>query len=136
MLKYLILMSILTTPSLQGLFIDTKKRTYEAQIHGVEYGTFTLLVFSAIGGIGDQAIVYYKRLTSLLSEKRNEHYGMGQILFVFLLRSAIHCLCGSCSSVSRFAHENLLTAVDLIQAETGVPHYINNCHAVYFWTIL
>ena len=43
-----------------------KKRTYEARIHEVEHATFTLLVFSATGGMADEACALYKRLASLL----------------------------------------------------------------------
>ena len=93
---------------------NTKKRTYEARIRGVEHGTFTPLVFSATGGMADQAIVF---LASLLSEKRNEHYAvvMGWIrcyLSFSLLRSATQCLHGSRSSAGRFSRENPLAAVD------------------------
>jgi len=87
---------------------NAKKQTYEARICEVEHGTFTPLVFSAIGGMADQAVVFYKRLASLLSEKRNEHYAivMGWIrccLSFSLLRSAICCLHGSRSSAGKFA---------------------------------
>ena len=91
----------------------------------MEHGTFTPLVFSATGGMADKVIVFYKHLASLLSEKRNEHYAvvMGWIrccLSFSLLRSAIRCRRGSRSSVGRFARENPLAAVDLVQAETGL----------------
>ena len=74
----------------------------------MEHGTFTPLVFSATGGMADQAIVFYKCLASLLSEKRNEHYAvvMGWIrccLSFSLFQSAIRCrLRGSRSSGIRF----------------------------------
>ena len=102
------------------------KHTYEARIREVEHATFTPLIFSATGGMADQAIVFYKRLASLISEKRNDHYAivMGWIrccLSFSLLRSAIRCLRGSRSSSGRFSsRENPLATVDLIQAETGL----------------
>ena len=73
----------------------------------------------------DLAVTRDKRLAFPLSEKRNEHYAvvMGWIrccLSFSLLRSAIRCLRGSRSSAGRFARENPLAAVDLIQAETGL----------------
>ena len=46
---------------------NVKKHAYEARIREVEHGTFTPLVFSATGGIADQAIVFYKHLASLIS---------------------------------------------------------------------
>ena len=39
-----------------------RKHAYEARIHEVDHGTFNPLVFSATGGMADQAIVFYKRL--------------------------------------------------------------------------
>jgi len=91
----------------------------------VEHGTFTPLIFSGTGGMADQAILFCKRLVSLLSEKRNEHYAviMGWIrccLSFSLLRSAILCIRGSHSCASRFEHEKPLAAVNLVQAETGL----------------
>jgi len=88
----------------------------------VEHGTFTPLVFSGTGGMADQAFVFYKRLASLLSEKRNEHYAviMGWIRCCpsfFLLRSAIPCIRGSHSCACRFEREKPLAAVNLVQAD-------------------
>jgi len=123
MSKCLIHIPQLIAPQLLELFIvvmrTQKKRTYEARIREVEHGTFTPLVFSATGGMTDQAIVFYKRLASLLSEKKNEHYAimMGWIrccLSFSLLRSAIRCLRGSRSSASKYAREND------VEAETGL----------------
>ena len=48
---------------------NAKKRTYEARIHKVEHATFTPLVFSATGGMADEACAFYKRLASLLCDK-------------------------------------------------------------------
>ena len=46
---------------------NVKKCAYEARICEVEHGTFTPLIFTATGGMADQAIVFYKRLASLIS---------------------------------------------------------------------
>jgi len=106
--------------------MKTQRTTnYKTQIHEVENGTFTPLVFPGTGGMADQAIVFHKRLASLLSEKRNEHYPviMGWIrccLSFCLLRSAFQCLHGSRSCASRFEREKPLAAVNLVQAETGL----------------
>ena len=51
----------------------TKERSYEARIREVEHGTFTPLIFSATGGMADEASIFYKRLASLLSDKWNIH---------------------------------------------------------------
>ena len=63
---------------------NVKKCAYEARIREVEHGTFTPLVFSATGGMADQA--NDKRLAYLISEKRNDHYAavMGLIACLFL----------------------------------------------------
>ena len=42
----------------------------------MENGTFTPLVFSVHGGMGQECRMFYKRLSSLLSEKRGENYSM------------------------------------------------------------
>ena len=47
----------------------TKKRAYKLRIREVEHSSFTPLVFSASGGMGHEASVFYKRLASLLSDK-------------------------------------------------------------------
>ena len=51
-----------------------KRRKYEERIREVEHGTFTPLVFSATGGMGTTAEIFYKRLASLISEKNNQDY--------------------------------------------------------------
>jgi len=87
----------------------------------VEHGTFA--VFSATGGMADQAVVFYKHLASLISEKRDDHYGvvMGCCLSFSVLRSAIHCIRGSRSSASRFTH-----AENPIDLRLGFTHYMTN----------
>ena len=46
-----------------------KKRAYEQRVREVEHGSFTPLVFSATGGMGDAAKIFYKRLASMIAEK-------------------------------------------------------------------
>ena len=40
----------------------------------MEHSSFTPLVFSASGGMGHEASVFYKQLASLLSDKWNDSY--------------------------------------------------------------
>jgi len=47
----------------------SEKRAYDLRIREVEHSSFTPLVFSATGGMGHEANIFYKRLASLLSEK-------------------------------------------------------------------
>ena len=51
-----------------------KKRTYNERIIQVEKGSFTPIVVSTFGGMGQEAESFHKRLAQLISEKRNESY--------------------------------------------------------------
>ena len=51
-----------------------KKRTYNERIIQIEKGSFTPIVVSTFGGMGEEAELYHKRLAQLISEKRNETY--------------------------------------------------------------
>ena len=87
----------------------------------MEHGTFTPLVFSATGGMSDEAYAFYKHLASLLSDKWAEQYSavMGWLrccLSFLLLRSAIRCVRGSRKSIGNFTRPVLITTVELIQA--------------------
>ena len=79
-----------------------KRHEYQDRILNVEHGSFSPLI-SAAGGMGPTASVVFKRLASLLSAKRDEHYSK-TILFIrcqigfALQRSAIRCLRGSRST--------------------------------------
>ena len=53
---------------------NEKKRTYNSRIIEVEKSTFTPLVFSTSGGMGEEADSYHKRIASLISEKRGSLY--------------------------------------------------------------
>jgi len=97
-----------------------KKRAYESRIREVECSTFTPLVFSATGVMAHEATFFYKRLSSLLSDKWKEPYasvlGWVRCRSPFcLLRSAIQCIRGAWSSQS---HCIKSAPVDLIQSET------------------
>ena len=73
---------------------EEKKRSYEDRVREVEHGSFTPLVFSTSGGMGTLATTAYKRLTSLISCKKNQPYNKvmawlrGHLCFS-LLRSSI-----------------------------------------------
>ena len=69
----------------------------------VERGSFTPLVFSALGDVSRPTEVTYKRLASLLATKRDKHYNIVISFFrcrlsFSLLRSTIMCLRGSRST--------------------------------------
>ena len=66
----------------------------------IENGTFTSLVFSVFGGMGNECKTFFKRLSSLLSEIRLENLATvttwvrKRVCFA-LLRSVLLCLRGS-----------------------------------------
>lgn len=47
-----------------------KRRQYEQRVQEVEHSTFTPLVMSSTGGMGRAATTFYKRLASMISDKR------------------------------------------------------------------
>ena len=104
---------------------NTKKRAYDQRIREVEHGTFSALVFSSTGGMGRQAITTYKRLASLIAEKRDEPYSitMGWIrcrLSFSLLRSSIMCIRGARSSLGRASRQPEAPII-LVSSEGLVP---------------
>ena len=85
---------------------QAKKREYGQRIREVEHGVFTPLVFSSTGGMGQEATTFYKRLASMISQKRQHPYptvtGWLRCRLSFAaLRSAIMCIRGSRSSFHR-----------------------------------
>lgn len=80
-----------------------KRRIYEQRVLEVERGSFTPLVFSALGGVSRSTEITYKRLASLIAHKKDHHYNLVISLIrcrlsFSLLRSAIMCLRGSRST--------------------------------------
>ena len=85
------------------------KRAYEQHILEVEHSTFTLLVFSATGGMAKPCSTFYKRLASRLAEKWNQPYSSTMCwirchLSFSLLRSAIQCIKGFIPQLRLQAH--------------------------------
>ena len=101
-----------------------KKRSYEERVREVEHGSFSPLIFSTSGGLGPIATVVYKRIASLIAEKRDQPYSRTLFwlrckLGFSLLRSAIMCIRVSRSSYhhpSRTSGE----AIDLICSESRI----------------
>ena len=88
--------------------------------HEVENASFTPLIFTTTGGMGDAATQFYKRLANLLSAKHSLSYGivMGWLrckLSFSLLRSAIMCIRGARSSL-RCPIAEALIAVQVAEA--------------------
>jgi hypothetical protein len=81
-------------------FEGEKKRKYADRIFQVEHASFTPLVFSCCGGMGQETAKAIKKLASLLSDKRKEPYSHTIALLrlrisIALLKSAIICLRGT-----------------------------------------
>ena len=51
-----------------------KKREYNARIIEVEKASFTPLVFSTSGGMGEEATRFYKHLAGKISQKKQQRY--------------------------------------------------------------
>ena len=105
-----------------------KKREYEERVREIEHGSFSLLVFSAAGGMGTTATIVYKRLASLLAEKQGRPYSrtlhwLRCRLNFSLLRSAIMCLRGSRSIFSPVSTSQSAETIDLALHEGQVPSF-------------
>ena len=90
-------------PAIYRRYEQAKKREYGDRIREVESASFTPLVFATTGGRGREATVFYKHLADLVSTKNNTAYSktmawMRCTLSFSLLRSAVTCIRGSCSS--------------------------------------
>ena len=115
----------LQTVSLYSQQEKEKKRKYKQRVREVGLVSFTPLVFSTSGGMAKSTTVVYKRLASLLSQKRDQPYSlvMGWLrchLSFFLLRSAIACILGVCSTQGH-PIRNGSVALDLVVQEGQVP---------------
>lgn len=101
-----------------------KRRSYDQRVREVEHGSFVPLVFSATGGMGPSTTVAYKRLASLLSQKRDHPYAetmrwLRCRLCFGLLKAAIVAIRGSRSSArSNYTPDSIALAV----AEGNVSH--------------
>ena len=80
-----------------------KKRQYDQRVQEVEHATFTPLVLSTSGGMRRAARMFYKRLASMVAEKRDVSYAMTlnwircRLSFA-LLRASIMSIRGARSS--------------------------------------
>ena len=77
-----------------------KKREYGDRVREVEFASFTPLVFATTGGMGKEAITFYRRLAELLSKRSALSYSSTLAwicctLSFSLLRSATMCIRGS-----------------------------------------
>ena len=80
-----------------------KRRHYDQRVREIEHATFTPLVLSTTGGMGRAATTFYKRLASMVAEKRDVSYAatLNWIrcrLSFALLRASIMSIRGARSS--------------------------------------
>ena len=61
-------------PKLYATHEKEKKRAYNERIINVEKGSFTPIVMTTTGGMGNEAKSFHKRMALLISQKRNEEY--------------------------------------------------------------
>ena len=103
-----------------------KRRAYQQRILEVEHGSFTPLAFSATGGMGPAATVTYRRIASLLAEKRAQPYSrtigwLRCVLNFSLIRSAIQCIRGARSARHRPCRSPIDSSIALTTGEGRSP---------------
>ena len=103
-----------------------KRRSYEQRVREVEHGSFTPLVFSATGGMAPAATIAFKRLASLLADKRRQTYNktiswLRCSLSFSLVRSAVSCLRGARSSFHHPFGSDANVPLDVAISEGRVP---------------
>ena len=77
-----------------------KKREYGERVREVELASFTPLVFGTTGGMGKEAVIFYRRLADRLSHQGSMSYSstlawIRCTLSFSLLRSATMCIRGT-----------------------------------------
>ena len=79
---------------------NEKKRMYNQWVTDIEQGTFTPLIFTTTGGMGEECEKYHSRLAELIATKKGERYSKtiswirAKISFS-IIRSALLCLRGT-----------------------------------------
>ena len=103
---------------------NEKKRLYSRRVLDIEHGTFTPLVFTTTGGMGNECLRYHSRLAELIAIKKGEQYGKtmswirSRISFA-LLRSALVCLRGS-RTLRRIQRDVKNADIDIETAEGAI----------------
>ena len=69
-----------------------KKRVYAERVLQVEHGSFTPLVFLAMGGMGRETTKFYSRLVEILADKKNTQYSF---MMAWLKRKIVFSLINS-----------------------------------------
>ena len=93
-------------PPTDSMRLQNEEPIYEQGVREIEHGSFTPLVFSATEGMAPAATTAYKRLASLLADKRKQEYSKTICWLRFaisfsLVRSAVMFLRVARSSLHR-----------------------------------
>ena len=113
---------------------EKRIRLYERRILGNELASFTHLVFSVTRGMANECGLFYRRLASMISSKRNQPYSQTlnwiqcSISFI-LLHSSIQCIRGARSSFHHTAHQ----PIDLVTAESDLNRLSVEFIIIYFF---
>ena len=102
----------------------SKKREYMQRVLDIEHASFTPLVFSTNGGMGEEGQRFVAALSDKLACKQNESYSdvitwMRVRLSVEIMRSALLCVRGS-RTPFRQASNNIAEDFRLANIESGV----------------
>ena len=102
-----------------------KKRAYGKRIRKVDQASFTPLIFSCLGGMGKESLVFYKRLAQSLADRRNQDYAttanwLRARLSFSLIRSCLLCIRGPRSV---FAKNDAAEEIEIRRAVVeALPH--------------
>ena len=99
----------LTPKQIYRMHENEKKRLYNRRVVEIEQGTFTPLVFTTTGGMGEECKRYHSRLAEMIASKKGELYSktmawMRTKISFSLIRSALVCLRGTRSRKSKRCH--------------------------------
>ena len=94
-----------------------KRRAYGQRIQEVEHGSFTPIVLSATGGMGNAAQVTFKRIVSMLAALQPGDECCMMYAQFSLLKSQIRCIRGSRSSMGHAVK----TPTCMVASEGRVP---------------
>lgn len=67
---------------------NEKKRQYSSRVLDIEHGTFTPLIFTTTGGMGNECLSYHSRLAELTAIKKGEDYAK-----TYLMDTSKNLLC-------------------------------------------
>ena len=90
-----------------------KRRAYEERVREVEHASFSPIVFSASGGYGKSASAFFKRVASMLADKRKESFS-SLLAFIrsrvsfSLVRASHASLRGHCMPRSQDARQRVI----------------------------